>query len=397
MADVRLSDLTAAGTINITDLFEVSNAGVTKSVTPDKIVLAGALTATQVVFGGAPKTNAGYMEINNPAAYSAGASVDQLYFEGLDSTSVNVVLGGILTYAKASRLSDMAFFVQGSAGSSLEAMRIVGAATAATTQITVPGALAVTGAVTGGTLNGMTVTTSTGTFTLTNGKTFAVTNTITLSGTDAKTYTFPTTSATIARTDAAQTFTGNQTITGTAGDVIKFTGGGALTGYLYNDGTYMGLFDGAGFNGEGFLANSTGAFIYFGSIACFNVNTTGATGIQFNRYGAGTLTTNASGTISAVSDETWKVKDGQPKDPIAMIMGLAPGYYYWKDTKQQGAQRELGHYAQNVHEACGEEAAPTPEGDKPWGYLDRSVVAVHTLGIQNHEVRLRQLEARVQP
>ncbi len=47
---------------------------------------------------------------------------------------------------------------------------------------------------------------------MTNGKTLAVTNTLTLSGTDSTTMTFPTTSATIARTDAAQTFTGNQTI-----------------------------------------------------------------------------------------------------------------------------------------------------------------------------------------
>lgn len=59
--------------------------------------------------------------------------------------------------------------------------------------------------------NGLTVTTTTGTFTLTNAKTFAVTNTITLSGTDSTVMTFPTTTATIARTDAGQTFTGTQT------------------------------------------------------------------------------------------------------------------------------------------------------------------------------------------
>lgn len=42
-------------------------------------------------------------------------------------------------------------------------------------------------------------------------KTLTVNNSITLTGTDATTMTFPTTSATIARTDAAQTFTGVQT------------------------------------------------------------------------------------------------------------------------------------------------------------------------------------------
>lgn len=44
-----------------------------------------------------------------------------------------------------------------------------------------------------------------------NGKTFAVNNNLTLTGTDGTTMTFPSTSATMARTDAAQTFTGVQT------------------------------------------------------------------------------------------------------------------------------------------------------------------------------------------
>jgi len=44
------------------------------------------------------------------------------------------------------------------------------------------------------------------------GKKLLSNNTITLAGTDATTMTFPTTTATIARTDAAQTFTGTQTL-----------------------------------------------------------------------------------------------------------------------------------------------------------------------------------------
>lgn len=45
------------------------------------------------------------------------------------------------------------------------------------------------------------------------GKTLTVSNSITLAGTDATVMTFPTTSATIARTDAGQTFTGVQVFT----------------------------------------------------------------------------------------------------------------------------------------------------------------------------------------
>jgi len=50
-----------------------------------------------------------------------------------------------------------------------------------------------------------------GTLAITAAKTLTATNTLTLSGTDSTVMTFPTTTATIARTDAAQTFTGVQT------------------------------------------------------------------------------------------------------------------------------------------------------------------------------------------
>lgn len=60
------------------------------------------------------------------------------------------------------------------------------------------------------TINKVTITTpaTAATLTIANNKTFTVNNTITLAGTDAQTYTFPATSATIARTDTGQTFTG---------------------------------------------------------------------------------------------------------------------------------------------------------------------------------------------
>jgi len=67
------------------------------------------------------------------------------------------------------------------------------------------------GAATATTINGNTFTTGSYTLTGTAAKTLNFTNTITLSGTDSTTMTFPSTSATIARTDAAQTFTGTQT------------------------------------------------------------------------------------------------------------------------------------------------------------------------------------------
>lgn len=69
-----------------------------------------------------------------------------------------------------------------------------------------------TGDITGGKYNGITFTTSTGTFTLTNGKTFAVQAGLTLAGTDSTTMTFPGTSQTVAGLGvSSQIFTTAQT------------------------------------------------------------------------------------------------------------------------------------------------------------------------------------------
>lgn len=60
--------------------------------------------------------------------------------------------------------------------------------------------------------------------TIANGKTLTASNTLTLAGTDATTMTFPTTSATLARTDAGNTFTGVQTMTSAALTTPALTG-----------------------------------------------------------------------------------------------------------------------------------------------------------------------------
>ncbi len=67
------------------------------------------------------------------------------------------------------------------------------------------------------------------TLTIADGKTLTVNNSITFSGTDATTMTFPATSASIARIDAAQTFTGTQTFAGAVvGSVQALSGPGAV-------------------------------------------------------------------------------------------------------------------------------------------------------------------------
>ena len=119
--------------------------------------------------------------------------------------------------------------------------------------------------------------------------------------------------------------------------------------------------------------------------------------VTMSAYGAGAATFSAAGVISSVSDETWKIKDGVPVDPDSMLKKLEPGYWYYNEEKAPtfGADRQLGFYAQNVNAAIGPEAAPTPEEGKPWGYYDRSVLAVTVMSLQKALATIETLTARI--
>ena len=72
----------------------------------------------------------------------------------------------------------------------------------------------------------------TASLTVFNGKTVYLSNSLNLSGTDATTMTFPSSSATIARTDAAQTFTGTQTFSGVISSTNSTASSSTSTGAL---------------------------------------------------------------------------------------------------------------------------------------------------------------------
>jgi len=129
--------------------------------------------------------------------------------------------------------------------------------------------------------------------------------------------------------------------------------------------------------------------------------------VTMSAYGAGAATFSASGVISSVSDETWKTKDGVPTNTDAMLQKLEPGYWFYNEEKALifGQDRQLGFYAQNVHEAIGSEAAPTPETykdadgndvSKPWGYYDRSVLAVAVMSLKNALNTIEELKHRIE-
>lgn len=93
-------------------------------------------------------------------------------------------------------------------GTGSNALTYVQFSLAPSTIVTLTGSQALTNK----TYNGNTWTAGTGTLTIAAGKTATVNNSITFAGTDSTTMTFPSTTATIARTDAANTFTGTQVV-----------------------------------------------------------------------------------------------------------------------------------------------------------------------------------------
>ena len=156
-------------------------------------------------------------------------------------------------------------------------------------------------------------------------------------------------------------------------------------------------------NGSGVIKFATG-----GNAEKMRIASTGI--VTMSAYGAGAATFSAAGVISSVSDETWKIKDGAPVDPDSMLKKLEPGYWYYNDKYKDtfGVDRQLGFYAQNVNAAIGPEAAPEPEStittdenggeviqQKPWGYYDRSVLAVVVMALKNALKSIETLEEKI--
>jgi len=188
------------------------------------------------------------------------------------------------------------------------------------------------------------------------------------------------------------------TATNLTGTATGLTAGSATTAVNTNGG-YVTL------GASNTLTLGSSSYVIAGSTYGFFINSSGdlanlykfdnSGAVRWYNYGAGAITSDASGNLTSVSGEEYKIKDGVPKDPVRMLMDLKPEYYFWADTKRFNNQRQLGFFAQNVNKAIGEEAAPTPvenvwinekgqesRNTPPWGYYDRSVLSVTVLALQ---------------
>ena len=180
-------------------------------------VLATSPTLVTPTIGVASATSVNKVAITAPATSATLTIADgktltasnTLTFTGTDLSSVAFGTGGTVAYTggtlaqfAATTSAQLAGVISDETGS--------GALVFATSPSLTTPTLGVAAATT---INKVTITAPAAgsTLTIADGKTLTASNTLTLVGTDATTMTFPSTSASIARTDAAQTFTGTQT------------------------------------------------------------------------------------------------------------------------------------------------------------------------------------------
>lgn len=123
--------------------------------------------------------------------------------------------------------------------------------------------------------------------------------------------------------------------------------------------------------------------------------------MRLHAYGAGTLTTDASGNVTASSDEKLKDIKGRHTAGLAAVRKVEPIVYRWKEVTGLDTENDyIGFSAQNVRGAV-----PGAVGKNLDGSLtiqDRAVMCVAVNAIKEldatqtaHEKRIAQLEAEL--
>ena len=195
-------------------------------------------------------------------------------------------------------------------------------------------------------------------------------------------------------------------LTTTSGTLAIKSGGNVLIGsstdagyklYIEGNANLLTMSRPAAAKTYGFQIASSGDFIlrdYTASSDRMTIASGGA--VTISNLGTGTVTAS-SGTLSTVSDSSYKIADGFIEDALPNVMNLKPRYFYWKDKSGLDTTiRQLGFYAQEVNSAIGEEAANTPKENSPWGITDRSLIAFLTKAIQELSVKNEALIKRIE-
>lgn len=167
--------------------------------------------------------------------------------------------------------------------------------------------------------------------------------------------------------------------TNTASTWNETTAGGAIT-YFSDNNLYIDAKD------------STSNIFFRANGATKRVEISPAGVVKFNNYGAGALSTNASGVIAA-SDGRYKTKTRDVTDGLSKILSLKPTYYRWnEDSPFHTEYEELGFFAQEVAQVIPEASPDDEQDDKFKNYYDRAIIAMMTVAIQELNAEVQALK-----
>lgn len=114
---------------------------------------------------------------------------------------------------------------------------------------------------------------------------------------------------------------------------------------------------------------------------------------QWSAYGAGTLTTDASGNITAVSDERLKEAIAPFERGLSAVLRLKPiTFRYNERSKLERTHRYAGFSAQNVERAIPEAVGRSPDGMRT--LQDRALLATLVNAVRELSARVDALERR---
>ncbi len=223
MADVKISAFPNAAALTGPELFAgvQSGANVAPTATQLKTFASASPTLVTPVLGVATATSINKLTFTAPATSATLTVAD-----GKTLTANNS-----LTFA-GTDATTMTFPASSDTVVTLGASQTLTGKTLTSPTLTTP----TLGAATATSVNKITLTApaTSATLTIADGKTLTASNSLTLAGTDGQTMTFPSTSATIARTDAANTFTGVQTFNSVMKLSGDTTGAGSTVGFGTN-------------------------------------------------------------------------------------------------------------------------------------------------------------------
>ncbi len=270
--------------------------------------------------------------------------------------------------------------------------------------ITTSGTIALSlGAITPTSVNGLTIGTSTGTLNITNlktvahtatttfagtdgktltisnsgtlsggdafvlsiaaAKTFVVSNSLTLAGTDSTVMTFPTTTATIARTDAAQTFTGLQTF----GTILSST---SITSPIHYGGTgagatlsLQGSSNAAPVNAYILMNTNYGAGVFPGTVFIGAPSSTGlgieAIHTQQQGNTQGGVVRDCYGTLGAA--DIFRQAGGSIASPTKTLSGHSLGSFGFRGYQETTSAFATANNAK-IDAIAGEDFSSTAQG-----------------------------------